>query len=44
MMALHQLGIEIADEEVYAIEVWMRSMTGEADPVYVAAPQLPPGG
>jgi cytochrome c peroxidase len=44
MMALHQLGIEIADEEVYAIEVWMRSMTGEPDPAYVAAPQLPPGG
>ena len=44
MMALHQLGIEIADEEVYAIEVWMRSMTGEAAPAYVAAPELPPGG
>ena len=44
MMALHQLGIELADEEVYAIEVWMRSMTGEPAPAYVAAPELPPGG
>ncbi len=44
MMALHQLGIELVDQEVYAIEVWMRSMTGEAAPAYVAAPELPPGG
>jgi len=44
LMAFHQLGIEIADEEVYAIEIWMRSMTGEPDPAYVAAPELPPGG
>jgi cytochrome c peroxidase len=44
MMALHQLGIELADDEVYAIGLWMRSMTGEPDPAYVAAPKLPPGG
>ena len=42
MMALHQLGIEIADEEVYYIAMWMRSMTGEPDPAFVAAPELPP--
>jgi cytochrome c peroxidase len=44
LMAFHQLGIEIIDEEVYAIAVWMRSMTGEPDPAYIADPQLPPGG
>ncbi len=44
MMALHQLGIEIVDNEVEAIAEWMRSMTGEPDPDYIAAPQLPPGG
>jgi cytochrome c peroxidase len=44
MMALHQLGIELAEDEVYAIGLWMRSMTGEPDPAYVVAPQLPPGG
>lgn len=44
LMAFHQLGIEIIDEEVYAIAVWMRSMTGQPDPTYVAEPQLPPGG
>ena len=44
LMAFHQLGIEITENEVYAIADWMRSMTGEPDPAYVAAPQLPPGG
>lgn len=42
MMALHQLGIELADQETYAIEMWMRSMTAEPDPAYVAVPDLPP--
>ncbi|HZL16724.1 MAG TPA: cytochrome c peroxidase [Polyangia bacterium] len=44
MMALHQLGIEIVDDEVNAIADWMRSMTGQPDPVYIAAPALPAGG
>ncbi|HTB60647.1 MAG TPA: cytochrome c peroxidase [Polyangia bacterium] len=44
LMAFHQLGIEIIDNEVYAIADWMRSMTGEPDAAYLAEPQLPPGG
>lgn len=44
MMAFHQLGIEITEDEVYAIADWMRSMTGEVDPSYIVDPQLPPGG
>jgi len=44
LMAHHQLGIELFEREVYAIADWMRSMTGEPDLVYIAAPQLPPGG
>ncbi|HEX3904908.1 MAG TPA: cytochrome c peroxidase [Polyangia bacterium] len=44
LMAFHQLGLEITEAEVYAIADWMRSMTGEPDPRYIAAPELPPGG
>jgi cytochrome c peroxidase len=44
MMAFHQLGIELVDDEVYAIDMWLRTMTGEPDPNYIAAPELPPGG
>jgi cytochrome c peroxidase len=44
MMALHQLGIELPDQEVYAMETWMRSMTAEPNPAYVATPDLPPNG
>jgi cytochrome c peroxidase len=44
VMALHQLGIEIVDNEIASIAAWMRSMTGEPDQAYIAAPELPPGG
>jgi cytochrome c peroxidase len=40
-MGHHQLGIELTEEEVKAISLWMRSMTGEIDPAYIAAPELP---
>ena len=43
LMAFHQLGIEIIDDEVYAIADWMRSMTGEPDAAYLADPSSPPG-
>jgi two-component system, NtrC family, nitrogen regulation response regulator NtrX len=33
----------LAEDEVAAIAAWMRSMTGEPDPAYIAAPRLPPG-
>ncbi len=41
LMGHHQLGIELADDEVKAIAAWMRSMTGEIDAAYIATPQLP---
>jgi len=37
-MGHHQLGIDLDDSEVKAIAAWMRSMTGEIDPAYIAAP------
>lgn len=43
LMAFHQLGIELTENEVYAIADWMRSMTGEPDAAYLVDPQLPPG-
>lgn len=36
MMARHQLGIELADEDVTAIRTWMGAMTGQIDRGYVA--------
>lgn len=42
LMARHQLGIELAADEVRAIAEWMRSMTGSSDAAYIATPQLPP--
>jgi cytochrome c peroxidase len=41
LMGHHQLGIELDKSEVEAIAAWMRSMTGEIDPAYIAAPSLP---
>jgi len=43
LMAHHQLGIELPKDEVDAMAAWMRSMTGEPDPAYIAVPRLPPG-
>jgi cytochrome c peroxidase len=43
LMGYHQLGIVLPDDEINAIADWMRSMTGEPDPAYIAVPQLPPG-
>lgn len=42
-MGHFQLGIELTADEVSSIVAWMRSMTGEIDPKYTAAPELPPG-
>jgi cytochrome c peroxidase len=43
LMGHHQLGIELTAGDVSAIADWMRSMTGDPDPAYIAAPQIPPG-
>jgi len=42
LMGHHQLGVDLIKDDVDAIAAWMRSMTGEPDPAYVAAPPLPP--
>ena len=41
LMGYHQLGITLGEEDVNAIAIWMRSMTGEIDPAYISAPELP---
>jgi cytochrome c peroxidase len=41
-MGRYQVGVLLSDQEVDAIASWMRSMTGEPDPVYIAMPKLPP--
>jgi cytochrome c peroxidase len=38
MMARHQLGLELADDQVAAIAAWMGSMTGRIESGYVAGP------
>jgi cytochrome c peroxidase len=43
LMGRHQLGIEMADDDIRAIADWMQSLTGAADPGYLATPTLPPG-
>jgi len=43
LMGHHQLGVELPKDEVEAMAAWMRSMTGEPDPAYIAVPRLPPG-
>jgi cytochrome c peroxidase len=44
LMGYHQLGVELSNEEVDAIAAWMRSLTGEVEPEYIAVPELPPAG
>ena len=43
LMGYHQLGIEMADDDIRAIADWLRALTGQPDAVYIAIPQLPPG-
>jgi cytochrome c peroxidase len=43
LMGHYELGIELSPEEISAVAAWMRSMTGQPDPTYIAVPQLPPG-
>ena len=43
LMGHYELGIELSREDIAAIAAWMRSMTGEPDPAYIAVPSLPPG-
>jgi cytochrome c peroxidase len=41
VMAKHQLGIELEQQEVTAIVAWLRSLTGKLPQRYIAQPQLP---
>jgi cytochrome c peroxidase len=43
MMARHQLGVELEDDEVRELEAWLGSLTGELPHEYIAPPVLPPG-
>jgi cytochrome c peroxidase len=42
MMAHHQLGVDLVDEEARSIVAWLGSLTGEIPHEYIAAPVLPP--
>ena len=43
LMAKHQLGEDLADDDVAAIVAWLGSLTGELPLDYIKEPQLPPG-
>jgi cytochrome c peroxidase len=42
LMARHQVGVDLPDEDIVAIATWMKSLTGTIDEKYVAMPELPP--
>lgn len=44
LMGHHQLGVELSNEDVNAIAAWMRALSGDVDPTYIAVPDLPPEG
>jgi cytochrome c peroxidase len=42
MMARHQLGVELEDDEARELEAWLGSLTGEIPTEYIRQPELPP--
>ncbi len=44
VMADHQLGKSISDEDVAEIVAFLKSLTGELPTTYIAKPELPPSG
>lgn len=44
LMAKHQLGKELSDEDTASIVAFLGALTGEIDQAYVAKPKLPDGG
>ena len=44
IMAEHQLGRSLSDDDVAAIALFLGSLTGEVDVAYTAAPKLPESG
>lgn len=41
LMADHQLGKQLSDEDVKSIEAWLKSLTGELPTAYITKPELP---
>ena len=41
LMADHQLGIPVANEQVISIIAFLNALTGNIDPAYIAMPELP---
>jgi cytochrome c peroxidase len=41
LMAVHQLGVDLLESEVVAIESWLGSLTGDIPRDYIAEPPLP---
>jgi cytochrome c peroxidase len=44
LMAEHQLGRTLPDDEIKLIVAWLGALTGEPDAAVMAAPELPPSG
>ena len=42
LMADHQLGIPVTNEQVISIIAFLNALTGKIDPAYIAMPELPP--
>jgi hypothetical protein len=43
-MEHHQLGMELSNDEVDAVAAWMRALSGDIDPSYIAVRELPSEG
>ena len=41
-MGRYQVGVLLTEQDIQAIATWMRSLSGQADPQYIAMPKLPP--
>jgi cytochrome c peroxidase len=41
MMGRHQLGLELSDEEIAAVEAWLKSLTGALPSEYIDPPSMP---
>jgi cytochrome c peroxidase len=44
LMGAHQLGVDLSDEQVARIAIFLGTLTGTVEPEYVTAPELPESG
>jgi cytochrome c peroxidase len=44
LMAWHQLGVSLSDEQIADLVAFLGSLTGEVDAAYTAKPELPASG